>query len=68
MRAYYDRRAGEYDEWWLGRGLYAGRDRPGWPGEVDRLIEIVAGLAPAHVLDVACGGGRHAPRIHRLRG
>jgi ubiquinone/menaquinone biosynthesis C-methylase UbiE len=57
MRAYYDRRAGEYDEWWLGRGLYAGRDRPGWSGEVDRLIEIVAGLAPAHVLDVACGTG-----------
>ena len=57
MRAYYDRRAGEYDDWWLGRGLYADRDRPGWADEVDRLIGVVAGLAPAHVLDVACGTG-----------
>jgi ubiquinone/menaquinone biosynthesis C-methylase UbiE len=57
MRAYYDRRAGEYDDWWLGRGLYAERDRPGWADEVDHLIHVVASLAPAHVLDVACGTG-----------
>jgi SAM-dependent methyltransferase len=55
MRAYYDARAGEYDDWWLGRGLYADRDRPGWHEEVQRLCEVVAGLAPARVLDVACG-------------
>jgi demethylmenaquinone methyltransferase/2-methoxy-6-polyprenyl-1,4-benzoquinol methylase len=57
MRSYYDRRAGEYDDWWLGRGLHAERDRPGWQDEVDELIGIVSGLAPAHVLDVACGTG-----------
>lgn len=57
MRAYYDRRAGEYDDWWLGRGLYAERERPGWAEEVDRLIAVLAGLAPARVLDVACGTG-----------
>jgi ubiquinone/menaquinone biosynthesis C-methylase UbiE len=57
MRAYYDRRAGEYDDWWLGRGLYAQRDRPGWHDEVGRLVAAVSGLAPAHVLDVACGTG-----------
>jgi demethylmenaquinone methyltransferase/2-methoxy-6-polyprenyl-1,4-benzoquinol methylase len=57
MRAYYDARAGEYDDWWLGRGLYAQRDRPGWHEEVERLCEVVAGLAPARVLDVACGTG-----------
>lgn len=34
MRAYYDRRAGEYDDWWLGAGLFAERDRPGWAAEV----------------------------------
>ena len=28
MKAYYDRRAPEYDDWWLGVGLYADRDRP----------------------------------------
>jgi len=57
MRAYYDARAGEYDDWWLGRGLYADRDRPGWHEEVERVCGVVAGLAPARVLDVACGTG-----------
>jgi len=57
MRAYYDARAGEYDDWWLGRGLYAERDRPGWHEEVERLCEVVAGLEPCRVLDVACGTG-----------
>ena len=57
MRAYYDARAGEYDDWWLGRGLYAQRDRPGWHEEVERVCEVVAGLAPCRVLDVACGTG-----------
>ena len=57
MRAYYDARAGEYDDWWLGRGLYADRDRPGWHEEVERLCEVVARLSPARVLDVACGTG-----------
>jgi len=57
MRAYYDARAGEYDDWWLGRGLYADRARPGWHDEVERLCEVVAGLEPCRVLDVACGTG-----------
>jgi demethylmenaquinone methyltransferase/2-methoxy-6-polyprenyl-1,4-benzoquinol methylase len=57
MRGYYDRRAPEYDDWWLGRGQYAGLDRPGWHEEVRQLIEVVAGLPPARVLDVACGTG-----------
>ena len=30
MREYYDRRAPEYDDWYLGPGLFADRDRPGW--------------------------------------
>jgi SAM-dependent methyltransferase len=57
MRAYYEARAGEYDDWWLGRGLYADRDRPGWHEEVVELCEVVHGLAPGRVLDVACGTG-----------
>jgi len=55
MRDYYDRRAGEYDDWWQGRGLYAGRERPGWDEEVQELVAVVAALPPARVLDVACG-------------
>jgi ubiquinone/menaquinone biosynthesis C-methylase UbiE len=64
MRRYYDRRAGEYDDWWLGRGLFARRPRPGWPEEVERLVSVIEALAPARTLDVACGTGlltRHLP-------
>jgi SAM-dependent methyltransferase len=57
MRAYYDRRALEYDDWWLGRGLYAELHRPGWHEEVERVCEVVRALSPCRVLDVACGTG-----------
>jgi ubiquinone/menaquinone biosynthesis C-methylase UbiE len=57
MRAYYDRRAREYDDWWYGTDLFTQRDRPGWTEETARLIEVLATLPPAHVLDVACGTG-----------
>jgi demethylmenaquinone methyltransferase/2-methoxy-6-polyprenyl-1,4-benzoquinol methylase len=57
MRAYYDRRAREYDDWWLGSGLFAARERPGWDAEVAQLIELLHSLTPARVLDVACGTG-----------
>ena len=57
MKAYYDRRAREYDDWYLGRGLYAERDRPGWDDELERLLQTVAALPPARTLDVACGTG-----------
>ena len=57
MRAYYGRRAREYDDWWLARGLHAARERPGWAAEVDALVRAVAALEPRRVLDVACGTG-----------
>jgi demethylmenaquinone methyltransferase/2-methoxy-6-polyprenyl-1,4-benzoquinol methylase len=57
MRAYYDRRAVEYDDWWLGSGLFAARNRSGWSAEVEQLIGVVRRLSPARVLDVACGTG-----------
>ncbi|HSD76574.1 MAG TPA: class I SAM-dependent methyltransferase [Solirubrobacteraceae bacterium] len=57
MRAYYDRRAAEYDDWWLGTGLFAARDRPGWCEEVEALAGVLRALPPARVLDVACGTG-----------
>jgi ubiquinone/menaquinone biosynthesis C-methylase UbiE len=64
MRRYYDRRAHEYDDWWVGRGVFAGRRRPGWSEEVDELISVMRALPPARTLDVACGTGfltRHLP-------
>jgi ubiquinone/menaquinone biosynthesis C-methylase UbiE len=57
MKVYYDRRAPEYDDWWLGEGLYADRDRPGWDAELRRLEGVVADLPPVRTLDVACGTG-----------
>ena len=57
MKTYYDRRAQEYDDWWLGRGLYADRVRPGWDEERDRLEQAIAALPPVSTLDVACGTG-----------
>lgn len=57
MRSYYDRRAPRYDDWWLGTGLFTGRARPGWTNEVERVVEIVGGLAAGRTLDLACGTG-----------
>ncbi len=57
MREYYDRRAAEYDDWWLGTGSFAERERPGWSAEFEQLISVVRALPPARVLDVACGTG-----------
>ncbi|HEX9599067.1 MAG TPA: class I SAM-dependent methyltransferase [Gaiellaceae bacterium] len=57
MKAYYDRRAFEYDDWWLGRGLYRDRERPGWEDELRRLEGVIRDLPPVRTLDVACGTG-----------
>jgi demethylmenaquinone methyltransferase/2-methoxy-6-polyprenyl-1,4-benzoquinol methylase len=57
MKDYYDQRADEYDDWYLGRGLFTERDRPGWEEERERLEQVVAELPAARTLDVACGTG-----------
>jgi ubiquinone/menaquinone biosynthesis C-methylase UbiE len=64
MRAYYDRRAGEYDDWWLGTGLFARRERPGWDAEVAAVLTAVAGLGARRWLDVACGTGFVTRHLH----
>ncbi len=72
MKEYYDRRAPEYDDWWLGRGLFADRDRPGWEAELDqvaaRLAALAAGANPRHRVrhrvhhaSSARSGRRHRP-------
>jgi ubiquinone/menaquinone biosynthesis C-methylase UbiE len=57
VKAYYDARADEYDDWWLGHGLYVDRDRPGWDDARTELASAIAALPPARTLDVACGTG-----------
>lgn len=54
---YYERRAAEYDDWYEGTGLFAGRARPGWDEEVARLTAFVGALPAVRTLDVACGTG-----------
>ena len=64
MKAYYDARAPEYDDWVYGRGLFADRHRPGWDDERERLEQALAEMPAARTLDVACGTGwltQHLP-------
>jgi ubiquinone/menaquinone biosynthesis C-methylase UbiE len=65
MKAYYDARAREYDDWIHGVGLYAERVRPGWTEELAALEQALQSLPPARTLDVAAGSGyftRFLPR------
>jgi SAM-dependent methyltransferase len=57
VKAYYDARAPEYDNWWLGLGLYAPKLRSGWMEERDLAFEAVRALPSKRTLDVACGTG-----------
>ena len=57
MKEYYDARAPEYDDWYLGVGRFAERDRPGWDEELAELIATIASLPAKRTLDVACGTG-----------
>jgi ubiquinone/menaquinone biosynthesis C-methylase UbiE len=57
VKAYYDRRAPEYDDWYQGIGLYADRNRPDWDDELDQLVNTLRSLPPLRTLDVACGTG-----------
>ena len=64
MKAYYEARAREYDDWWLGKGLYA-RNRPrDWDEERERLVGWIEALPPARTLDVACGTGFMTRHLH----
>ena len=64
MEPYYEQRAAEYDEWYMGEGLFATRERPGWDDEVERLVVFAAELPSVRTLDIAAGTGfltRHLP-------
>lgn len=55
--AYYDRRAPEYDDWYLGAGLFAERDRDGFDEDLTAMCAALGELRPARTLDAACGTG-----------
>lgn len=57
MRAYYARRAAEYDDAYLGTGAYSGRDWLGFREELGEVARLLEELPPARVLDAGCGTG-----------
>jgi SAM-dependent methyltransferase len=57
LKEYYNTRAPEYDEWYLGRGRFAREHRPEWDEDVRALAQLLARLPPARTLDVGCGTG-----------
>lgn len=63
-KGYYHQRAPEYDDFYLGTGLYAARPRPGWHDELEKVQVVARSIPASSVLDVACGTGfltRHLP-------
>ena len=57
MKAYYEARAPEYDDWYLGLGRFDGLERPRWDDELHALERTLAAVPPVRTLDVACGTG-----------
>lgn len=57
MKAYYEARAPEYDEWYRGSGRFAARKRPGWHELLAEFANALRLLPTARTLDVACGTG-----------
>jgi SAM-dependent methyltransferase len=57
VKAYYDARAPEYDEWYYGEGKFLERERPGWHEELAALADALRALPSARTLDVGCGTG-----------
>ena len=57
MKAYYEARAAEYDDWYRGLGRFDGLERAHWDDELHDLERALAALPPRRTLDVACGTG-----------
>jgi len=58
MREYYDQRAGEYDEWYLRTGRFAGRSHADrWHAEVAQLRGCVQSFGHGRLLEIAAGTG-----------
>jgi demethylmenaquinone methyltransferase/2-methoxy-6-polyprenyl-1,4-benzoquinol methylase len=55
VKAYYDRRAPEYDDWYCGKGPWADRDAASWDAELGGLVAAIEALPARTTLDAACG-------------
>jgi demethylmenaquinone methyltransferase/2-methoxy-6-polyprenyl-1,4-benzoquinol methylase len=64
MRAYYDQRAPEYDDWYDRVGRYNDPTTNAlWHEEVRRLEVIADAFGDGRLLDIACGTGRWTARF-----
>ena len=57
LKEYYDRRAAEYDDAYLGRGRWPFTEAPGLEAEIPLLEDFVRNLPAQDTLDVGCGTG-----------
>jgi ubiquinone/menaquinone biosynthesis C-methylase UbiE len=56
-RIYYNERAREFDDWYLGLGQHELTSRPGWTEELQALQDLIASWRFLAPLDIACGTG-----------
>jgi len=56
-RIYYNQRAREYDDWYLGLGQHEPTSRPGWTEELQAVQDLIASWRFLAPLDIACGTG-----------
>jgi ubiquinone/menaquinone biosynthesis C-methylase UbiE len=57
MRSYYDERAGEYDQIYVGRGPAIRQHAGQYVEDVGEISVMVAGFGRGHLIDIACGTG-----------
>jgi len=60
MMSYYDERAEEYDEIYLGKG-HATIDPDAYRKDVAKVSEMVSRFGKGHLIDIACGAGFWLP-------
>lgn len=63
--AYYDERAGEFDQVYEGKEPAIQRYSDQHVSDVAEIVEIVAGFGNGHLVDIACGTGFWAPYYAR---
>jgi ubiquinone/menaquinone biosynthesis C-methylase UbiE len=64
MLSYYDERADEYDEIYLGKG-HATIDPDVYERDVAKISEMVSKFGKGHLIDIACGTGFWLPNYAR---